>query len=221
MLSEAAGRDAVSLDAWALAPDRLTQTFHRACEGADVAVVESRADLFDEVDGAPGEGWRTPSRHRRPTNGTWPNCGSVILPAESSSSAAVARVLSLPVVLVAASASRSAAATLCAFATMDAGVRIAGLVLTNVPQGPVEPLREQLTVLGVPFPLLGTIPTTPGAALPSEAEVAGRAVGGPSTSAGTAGRGAEKGKAFSIVHRGLPVAPHAECLRRVLFSCSM
>ncbi len=66
------GRVSRNLDGWMMGRDCCLQTFHRAMEGADIGVVEGVMGLFDGLSGAGDEG----------------------------SSAQIAKMLELPVILV-------------------------------------------------------------------------------------------------------------------------
>jgi cobyrinic acid a,c-diamide synthase len=127
--ARACGRPSRNLDGWMLSPEANRQIFYRGAKGADVSVVEGVMGLFDGVDGA----------------------------SESGSSAEMAKLLNLPVVLVvdASQLARSAAALIKGFETFDPKLRVAGVVLNRV-AGPdhYRLLREaiesscQATLLG-------------------------------------------------------------------------
>src|SRR5213593_177876 len=91
-----------TLDGWMVPPEENRRVFWRAAGGRDVAIVEGMMGLFDGVEGGSEEG----------------------------SSAALAKALGLPVVLVidAGGAVRSAAAMLCGFRDFDPGLRLAGVI---------------------------------------------------------------------------------------------
>jgi cobyrinic acid a,c-diamide synthase len=102
----AAGRPSVNLDGWMCPESFVADTFRLHAAGADVAVVEGVMGLFDGIGSAPMEG----------------------------SSAQVAAVCGLPVVLVvnARGMSASAAALVKGFAGYDERVRVAGVIFNNV-----------------------------------------------------------------------------------------
>ena len=106
LLTWAAGRHCRNLDGWMLPREHLLELFHRACRGADVAVVEGVMGLFDGRFGA----------------------------GDQASTAAVARLLGAPVVLVldAARASRTVGAVALGLSRADPGLTVAGAVLNRV-----------------------------------------------------------------------------------------
>lgn len=99
------GRPSHNLDTWMLSTETNRSIFARACRDADVAVVEGMMGLFDGVRGSD----------------------------DSGSSAEIARLLDLPVVLVvdASAAARSVAAVVYGFVNFDPRVRLAGVVLNQ------------------------------------------------------------------------------------------
>jgi cobyrinic acid a,c-diamide synthase len=128
-----------TLDGWMVPAEENRRIFWRAAGGRDVAIVEGMMGLFDGVEGGREEG----------------------------SSAALAKLLGLPVVLVidAAGAVRSAAAMLRGFRDFDPALRLAGVVFNRV-GGPAHlaDLRAAAAPLGVP--VLGGVPWEPATALP-------------------------------------------------------
>jgi cobyrinic acid a,c-diamide synthase len=121
----ATGRPGRNLDAWLSGTAAIGPLAGRAGAGADVLVVEGVMGLFDGAsDGTP------------------------------SSTADVARLLDAPVVLVvdASAMSRSVAAVVHGFATLDSGQGgVAGVILNRVASdGHEELLRDALGPLGVP-----------------------------------------------------------------------
>lgn len=135
----AAGRPSHNLDTWML-PEEVNRRVYAAAAGADVAVVEGVMGLFDGVDGRREEG----------------------------SSAHVARVLDLPVVLVvdARSMARSAAAVVRGFATFQPGVRVAAVVWNRVGSASHRRiLDDALEAAGLPA-AVGAVPRDAGVGLP-------------------------------------------------------
>jgi cobyrinic acid a,c-diamide synthase len=104
-LGAAAGRSCRNLDPYMSAPDEIAATFHRACAGADVALVEGNKGLHDglALDG-------------------------------SNSNAALAARLDLPVILVLDSRgmTRGVAPLVLGFQAFDRSIRIAGVILNRV-----------------------------------------------------------------------------------------
>ncbi len=138
-LAQAAGRRSINLDGFFLDPARLRGLFLHYAREADIAVVEGVMGLFDGKDPAGRVG----------------------------STAAVARLLAAPVVLVvdASAMAGSIAAVARGFRDHDPQIVLAGLVANRVgSEHHAELLRAALEPLGVP--LLGTLRNEPGAALP-------------------------------------------------------
>jgi len=122
------GRLSHNLDTWMLSADQNQRIFRSACQGADIAVVEGMMGLFDGVQGSGLEG----------------------------SSAEIAKLLGLPILLVvdASSSAGSVAALVHGFQTFDPELRIAGVVLNRVSnhshaQLLVQALRSRYPVLPV------------------------------------------------------------------------
>src|SRR5439155_32585 len=128
-----------TLDGWMIPPEENRRVFWRAAGGRDVAIVEGMMGLFDGVEGASEEG----------------------------SSAALAKALGLPVVLVidAGGAVRSAAAMLRGFRDFDPALRLAGVIFNRVGgPGHLADLTAAAAPLGVP--VLGGLPWEATVALP-------------------------------------------------------
>jgi len=100
------GRPSRNLDGWMLSSEANREMFYRATVGADVCVVEGVMGLFEGVDGK----------------------------SEAGSSAEIAKLLDLPVVLVldASSMARSAAALVHGFQTFDPKVRLSGVIFNKI-----------------------------------------------------------------------------------------
>ena len=100
------GRPARNLDGWMLPADQNRGTFYRAAAGADLCIVEGVMGLFD---GASGK-------------------------SETGSTAEMAKMLGLPVVLVvdASSVARSVAALVHGFETFDPELKTLGVIFNKV-----------------------------------------------------------------------------------------
>ena len=134
------GRVSRNLDTWMLDGAAIQMSFRTACLDADAAIVEGMMGLFD---GAAG--------------GT-----------EDGSSAQIAKLLGIPVVLVldAGKSSRSIAAVVKGFESFDPGVRFAGIVLNNVGgDGHYQILETAIRSVST-MPLLGRMATAPEIAIP-------------------------------------------------------
>lgn len=129
LLSAAAGRPCRNLDSWMLPHPTVVELAARGAEGAEAAIIEGMMGLYDGRAGDEG------------------------------STAEVARLLGVPVILVidVGGASRSAAATALGFAAFDPQLNIAG-VIANRAGGArhVQTLRAALAAAGIP--LLGAVP---------------------------------------------------------------
>jgi len=99
----AAGRPCRNLDTWMLSDSQLLESFARACQDADIAVVEGVMGLYD------GSDWHD----------------------ERGSTAQIAKLLSAPVLLVfdISGSARSAAAAVLGYTRFDPAVAIRGVVL--------------------------------------------------------------------------------------------
>ena len=130
--AEAAGAPCLNLDSWAMPPPLLEATLSEAAAGADLLVIESAMGLFDGVPGTtPGKG----------------------------AAAELVRRFDLPVLLVldVAGQAQSAAAVVHGFASFDARVPIAGVVLNRVGSARHRASIEQaIAPLGIP--VVGAIP---------------------------------------------------------------
>jgi cobyrinic acid a,c-diamide synthase len=126
----ASGRLPRNLDGWMLDPDTNLERFVRTTADADVAVIEGVMGLFDGSEGKSDRG----------------------------STAEMAKLLQLPVVLVvdASAMARSAAALIHGFAAFDPDVRVAGVILNNV-GGEIHADMIREAVAGA-IPILGALP---------------------------------------------------------------
>ena len=129
LLSAVTGRPARNLDSWMLDKQALLACFDEASFGADVAVVEGMMGLFDGVSGK----------------------------GEHGSAAEVAKLLSLPVILVvdASSAGRSIAATIRGFEVFDPALHIAGIIFNGVAGENHLRLLKDATAAQSSAPILG------------------------------------------------------------------
>lgn len=137
ILARAAGRAAINLDPWAMAPGRLRALAAAQASGADLLLVEGVMGLFDGA--ADGTG----------------------------STADLAAALGLPVVLVldAERQSQSIAALAHGFATWRPDIEIAGLIVNRVATTRHERmLRAALEATGLP--VLGVLPRRDALVLP-------------------------------------------------------
>lgn len=136
----ATGRASVNLDSWAMSPDLIFALAGEAASEADLFVIEGVMGLFDGLAGPPGRRGAT---------------------------ADLAAHLSLPVLLVldVSGQSQSAAAVVRGFATHDAAVRIAGVILNKVGSERHRVLvADALQAIGMP--VVGAIPREAAIALP-------------------------------------------------------
>jgi cobyrinic acid a,c-diamide synthase len=139
-LSAFSGAPAPSLDPWFLGPAALRAHFRRSTAGADLALVEGVMGLYDGKRGAPFGAF---------------------------SSAAVAKALDLPVLIVlqARKAGPTLATQMLGLRAADPKLRFLGVVLNQATARSaalVAPVLKRLTGL----PLLGWIPSLPALALP-------------------------------------------------------
>lgn len=128
--AHASGRSPRNLDGWMLDPEANLQRFARATTDADVAMIEGVMGLFDGSDGKSDRG----------------------------STAEMAKLLGLPVVLVidASAMARSAAALIHGYTHFDPQLRVAGVILNNV-GGEIHAGMIRDAVAGA-VPILGALP---------------------------------------------------------------
>src|ERR1700760_1772013 len=138
--SRMAGRQSRNLDTWMLSPESNRQVLSRAAVGADAVVAEGMMGLFDGKDGA----------------------------TEAGSSAEIAKLLNLPVVLVldCAKSARSVAATVLGFECFDPDLPLAGLILNRVAGLHHYQLLESAIQARCKTPILGWLPRDPAIAIP-------------------------------------------------------
>ena len=132
------GRPSRNLDTYIMGIDGVERTVARTSADADIVAVEGVMGLFDGIDST-----------------------------EIASSAHVAKILNLPVILVinVHGMSRSAAALLKGYAEFDPGVRIAGVILNQVG----SPRHSELVRNSLPMdiPVVGEIPRKKDLEVPS------------------------------------------------------
>ncbi len=125
------GRVSRNLDPFMMGEGGVRETFARACRGADIAVVEGVMGLFDGIDGT-----------------------------DRASTAHVARILSLPCLLVVDvhGMSRSVHALLHGFASFDPGISIAGAIFNRTGSA----RHRTMIASGLKVPAFGFVPRQPG-----------------------------------------------------------
>ena len=126
----ASGRPPRNLDGWMLNPETNLERFVRATADADVAVIEGVMGLFDGSEGK----------------------------SERGSTAEMAKLLGLPVLLVidASAMARSAAALIHGYTNFDPHLRVVGVILNNV-GGEIHADMIRDAVAGA-VPILGALP---------------------------------------------------------------
>jgi cobyrinic acid a,c-diamide synthase len=139
-LAVAASRTVRNLDTWMLDAEANRAIFSRTSASSDVAVVEGMMGLFDGVTGSSEEG----------------------------STAEIAKLLDLPVVLVvdAANSARSIAAVIRGFETFDLGLSFAGIVLNRVAGDAHFRMLDSAIRQSSVAPVLGWLPVEADAAIP-------------------------------------------------------
>jgi len=117
------------------------ETFVRGSRGADFCIIEGVMGLFDGLDAT-----------------------------EIASSAHVAKILKVPVILVinATGVSRSIAAVVKGFMEFDRDVNIQGIILNNTGSDRhVKLIRDSLTSAGIKIPVIGAVPKNKNFSIPS------------------------------------------------------
>ncbi|ADW69081.1 cobyrinate a,c-diamide synthase [Granulicella tundricola] len=135
-----AGRPARNLDTWLLPHEANRDLFTAATQDADAAVVEGMMGLFDGKDPL----------------------------SETGSSAEIARILGLPIILVldASKTARSIAATVLGFETFDPTLPIAGVILNRIGGPRHLALLTAAIESRCKTPVLGSLPRTPEITIP-------------------------------------------------------
>ncbi len=134
------GRVARNLDTWMLGADANVEVFRRACVGADAIVVEGMMGLFDGKDAT----------------------------SERGSSAEIAKLLRLPVVLVldAGKSARSLAAVVLGFERFDPQLPLAGVILNKVASDGHFRMLDAAIKASCKTPVLGWLPREPAVSIP-------------------------------------------------------
>jgi cobyrinic acid a,c-diamide synthase len=135
-----AGRGARNLDTWMLSAEANRDVLRRAAVGADAIVVEGMMGLFDGKDGV----------------------------TQTGSSAEIAKLLKLPVILVldCAKSARSVAAVVLGFESFDPDLPLAGLILNRVAGPNHYRLLESAIEARCKTPILGWLPREQAIAIP-------------------------------------------------------
>jgi cobyrinic acid a,c-diamide synthase len=134
------GRTARNLDTWMLSADANRDVLCQASQGADVLLVEGMMGLYDGKDGT----------------------------TETGSSAEIAKLLKLPVVLVldAGKTARSIAAMVLGFELFDPELFLAGVILNRVAGDRHFRMLEAAIQSACKTPVLGWLPREPAVAIP-------------------------------------------------------
>lgn len=137
----ATGRPGQNVDLWLMDPATVRERFHRAASGSDLAIVEGVMGLFDGAEGEFGV----------------------------ASTAAIAKTLDLPVILVidAAASGQSAAAIALGFKHYDPDLRLAG-VIANRTASAYHAAMIEAGLAKVGLPLLGAVAHDPQLQVPED-----------------------------------------------------
>jgi cobyrinic acid a,c-diamide synthase len=135
-----AGRGARNLDTWMLSGQANRDVLRRAAVGADAVVAEGMMGLFDGKDGV----------------------------TEAGSSAEIAKLLKLPVILVldCSRSARSVAAVVLGFESFDPSLPLAGLILNRVAGQNHYRMLESAIQASCKTPIMGWLPREPAIAIP-------------------------------------------------------
>jgi cobyrinic acid a,c-diamide synthase len=131
-LSAVSGRPCRNLDSYTLSDAQIRDIFRFGCRGADMAIVEGVRGLYEGADAL----------------------------TDTGSTAAIAKSLDLPVVLVvsAQSITRSSAAIVKGFQSFDPDIRIAGVILNNIKGGSHKAKATTAIEHYCGVPVIGAIP---------------------------------------------------------------
>lgn len=135
------GRSSRNLDSFIMGEKGVIETFIRGSKGADFCIIEGVMGLFDGLDAT-----------------------------EIASSAHIAKILKVPVILVinAHGVSRSAAAMVKGFMEFDHDVNIQGIILNNIGSDRhFKLIRDSLTSAGINIPVIGAVPKNKNFSIPS------------------------------------------------------
>ncbi len=138
--SKICGRPSRNLDSFMMGESGVIETFARASEGADFSIIEGVMGLYDGLDAT-----------------------------EIASTAHVAKILNVPVLLVINShgVSRSIAALVKGFLEFD-NVNIQGIILNNVgSERHIKLIRDSLYGAGIKTPVIGALPRDREMSIPS------------------------------------------------------
>jgi len=131
-LAAVSGRPCRNLDSFTLSTDQIRDIYAYGCRDADIAIIEGVRGLYEGAEAL----------------------------TDSGSTAAVAKALDLPVILVvsAQSITRSAAAIVKGFQSFDPSVRIAGVILNNIKGGTHKAKAQAAIEHYCGVPVIGAIP---------------------------------------------------------------
>ena len=135
------GRPSRNLDSFIMGEKGVIETFLQGSKGADFCIIEGVMGLFDGLDST-----------------------------EIASSAHIAKILKVPVILVinAHGISRSAAALVKGFMEFDRDVNIQGIILNNIgSERHGKLIRDSLTGAGIQIPIIGAVPKNSNFSIPS------------------------------------------------------
>lgn len=138
--SRISGRKSFNLDTWMLSHETNRGILRRASQDADVVIVEGMMGLFDGKDGTD----------------------------EHGSSAEIAKLLKLPIVLVidAGKSARSIAALVLGFELFDSELQLAGIILNRVASDRHFQTLETAILARCRTPILGWLPREPIISIP-------------------------------------------------------
>lgn len=135
------GRPSRNLDSFIMGEKGVLETFARASRGSDFCIIEGVMGLFDGLDAT-----------------------------EIASSAHIAKILDVPVLLVinAHGVSRSIAAIVKGFSEFDRSVSIQGIILNNTGSDRhIKLIRDSLDGAGIKIPVIGALPGNKELSIPS------------------------------------------------------